>query len=61
MIEKHFTLSKRSEGPDHALSAEPKEMKAMVKGIRETSEMMGEAVWSPLLVEANAAQYRRMS
>ena len=61
VIEKHFTLSKRSEGPDHALSAEPKEMKAMVKGIRETSEMMGEAVWSPLLVEANAAQYRRMS
>jgi len=34
-IEKHFTLDKRMTGPDHKLSADPKEMTAMVRAIRE--------------------------
>ncbi len=34
IIEKHFTLDKTMEGPDHAASLEPFELKAMVTAIR---------------------------
>lgn len=34
VIEKHFTLDKNMEGPDHALSADPEEFKEMVNNIR---------------------------
>ena len=34
VIEKHFTLDKNMEGPDHKASLEPHELKAMVIGIR---------------------------
>lgn len=34
MIEKHFTLDKTMDGPDHKASLEPKELKAMVTAIR---------------------------
>lgn len=34
MIEKHFTLDKTMDGPDHKASLDPQELKAMVVGIR---------------------------
>jgi N,N'-diacetyllegionaminate synthase len=34
IIEKHFTLDRNMEGPDHRASLEPQELKAMVKAIR---------------------------
>lgn len=34
VIEKHFTLSRDLEGPDHKASLEPKELEAMVNSIR---------------------------
>lgn len=34
IIEKHFTLDRTMEGPDHKASLEPDELKAMVKAIR---------------------------
>jgi N,N'-diacetyllegionaminate synthase len=34
IIEKHFTLDRNMEGPDHKASLEPAELKAMVQGIR---------------------------
>jgi N,N'-diacetyllegionaminate synthase len=34
IIEKHFTLDRNMEGPDHKASLEPDELKAMVKAIR---------------------------
>ncbi len=34
VIEKHFTIDRTLPGPDHAASLEPKELKAMVNGIR---------------------------
>ena len=30
IIERHFTLNKKYEGPDHILSSEPEEMKMLV-------------------------------
>lgn len=36
VIEKHFTLSRKMKGPDHSFALEPKELKEMVRNIRET-------------------------
>ena len=38
MIEKHFTLSRDMEGPDHAASLEPDELKHLVSGIRNVEK-----------------------
>jgi len=42
VIERHFTLDRTMEGPDHAASLTHAEFKAMVKGIREVEEALGE-------------------
>jgi N,N'-diacetyllegionaminate synthase len=44
MIEKHFTLDKTMEGPDHKASLDPLELKAMTRGIRNINLAMGAAV-----------------
>ncbi|GAA4175663.1 N-acetylneuraminate synthase [Sphingobacterium ginsenosidimutans] len=38
VIEKHFTLDKHMDGPDHAASLEPSELKAMVLAIRNIEQ-----------------------
>ena len=47
VIEKHFTLDRTMEGPDHAASLEPLELKQMVKGIRNIEKAMGDGVKKP--------------
>ena len=41
VIEKHFTLDKNMEGPDHKASLEPNELKAMVMAIRNIEQALG--------------------
>lgn len=41
VIEKHFTLDKTMEGPDHKASLEPVELKAMVSAIRHIELALG--------------------
>ncbi|MDC0239201.1 N-acetylneuraminate synthase [Candidatus Thioglobus sp.] len=41
VIEKHFTLDKDMEGPDHKTSLEPKELKKMVLAIRNIEKALG--------------------
>ena len=41
IVEKHFTLNKEIEGPDHHFSATPDEMKALVGAIREVEMSLG--------------------
>jgi N,N'-diacetyllegionaminate synthase len=41
VIEKHFTLDKKLEGPDHKASLEPDELKEMVEAIRCVEKAMG--------------------
>lgn len=41
IIEKHFTLDKTMEGPDHAASLEPHELRTMVQGIRNIETALG--------------------
>jgi N,N'-diacetyllegionaminate synthase len=40
-IEKHFTLDKTMEGPDHKASLEPKELKELVSSIRNIEKAFG--------------------
>lgn len=44
VIEKHFTLSRHMEGPDHKASLEPNELKQMVEGIRKVGIALGDGV-----------------
>jgi N,N'-diacetyllegionaminate synthase len=41
VIEKHFTLDRNMEGPDHKASLEPNELKAMVTAIRNVEKALG--------------------
>lgn len=41
MIEKHFTLDRNMDGPDHKASLEPHELKEMVKSIRNIEKALG--------------------
>jgi N,N'-diacetyllegionaminate synthase len=44
VIEKHLTLSKKLEGPDHKASLEPKEFKFMAQSIRIVEKTLGNKV-----------------
>jgi N,N'-diacetyllegionaminate synthase len=44
VIEKHFTLDRTLPGWDHAISADPAEMKALVEGVSQAFEALGAAV-----------------
>ena len=41
-LEKHFTLDRKMEGPDHPFALEPDELKQMVAGIREAQAALGD-------------------
>ena len=51
-IEKHFTLDKTMDGPDHNASLEPKELKAMVAAIRNLEKALGSSEKKPSPSEA---------
>jgi pseudaminic acid synthase len=55
-VEKHFTLSRNQEGPDHPFALEPDELAAMVKAIRETEASLGSSV--KRVTEAEAEMFR---
>ena len=44
VIEKHFTLDRKMEGPDHRASLEPYELKMMVNSIRNIEIAMGDGI-----------------
>ena len=46
-IEKHFTLDKTMDGPDHKASLEPEELKAMVDAIRNIEKALGSSKKKP--------------
>lgn len=47
IIEKHFTLDKNMEGPDHKASLEPDELKQMVDSIRNIEKALGSGTKRP--------------
>jgi len=47
IIEKHYTLDRNMEGPDHKASLEPDELKAMIQAIRNIEKAMGSGIKKP--------------
>lgn len=47
VIEKHFTLDRNMEGPDHAASLEPEELCAMVRAVRNIESALGDGEKKP--------------
>lgn len=51
VIEKHFTLDRNMEGPDHKASLEPQELKAMIESIRHIEMCLGTGIKEPATCE----------
>ena len=47
ILEKHITLDKTMEGPDHAASIEPDELKSYVNSVRKSVAMLGNGIKVP--------------
>lgn len=50
-IEKHFTLDRNMEGPDHRASIEPDELESLVTGVRIANACLGDGIKKPALCE----------
>lgn len=60
-IEKHFTLDRGLEGPDHAASLEPDELTAMIDAIRLVESALGNGAKEPAAAERQTASVARKS
>lgn len=61
VIEKHFTLDKNMEGPDHKASLEPDELKQMVQSIRNVELALGDGIKKPSEAEKKNIAIARKS
>lgn len=61
VIEKHFTLDKNMEGPDHRASLEPEELAAMVKAIRNIEKSLGDGYKKCTISEKKNCEVARKS
>lgn len=51
IVEKHFTLDKNMEGPDHKASLEPDELMQMCDAIRQVEKISGDGIKGPFCTE----------
>jgi N,N'-diacetyllegionaminate synthase len=56
VVEKHFTIDKAADGPDHLASLDPHELKEFVEQVRIIETYMGGTVKEPTASEANTRQ-----
>lgn len=61
VIERHFTLDKRLAVPDAFFSADPAELAALVRALREMREMLGDGFKRPAATEATMRTDTRKS
>jgi len=61
VIEKHFTLDKTMEGPDHKASLEPEELRQMVLSIRNVEAAIGDGIKQPSEAEKKNIAIARKS
>lgn len=61
VIEKHFTIDRQMEGPDHKASLEPDELKAMVSAIRNIEVAFGSGEKKPSISEIKNIPIARKS
>lgn len=59
IIEKHFTLSRSTPGPDSAFSLEPQEFKAMVDSVRKAEKALGSICYEVTQHEIVSRFHRR--
>ncbi|MDP9260661.1 MAG: N-acetylneuraminate synthase family protein [Actinomycetota bacterium] len=59
VIEKHFTLDRSAPGPDHALSADPAQMKQLIELVRHVESVLGSDQPGRFAAEEDTAVYRR--
>lgn len=59
IVEKHFTLSRATPGPDSAFSLEPDEFAAMVAAIRTTEQALGRVNYTASANETKLRAFRR--
>lgn len=61
VIEKHFTLDRNMEGPDHKASLEPDELAAMISAVRNVELAMGDGEKEPAESEIKNMRIARKS
>jgi N-acetylneuraminate synthase len=61
VVEKHFTLDKSMDGPDHEFALEPNELDRMVSAIRDTERALGNGEKQVLEVEEELYEKARRS
>ena len=61
VIEKHFTLDRNMEGPDHKASLEPQELKALVSSVRNIETALGNGEKKPMQSELKNRSVARKS
>lgn len=61
VVEKHFTLDRSMEGPDHSFALEPDDLEAMVSSIRKTEQVLGSAEKRVLDIEEDLYESARRS
>jgi N-acetylneuraminate synthase len=59
VIEKHFTLSNRLPGPDHAFAVEPAELADMIRQVRQVECALGSGIKEPLPEEEELREFAR--
>ena len=59
IIEKHFTLSRATPGPDSAFSLEPQEFRAMVAAVRTAEQALGRVQYNLSEKEQSSLVFRR--
>ncbi len=61
MIEKHYTLDKNMDGPDHQASVDLVELAALCKAVRQASSSLGDGVKKPAATESETRPKIRKS
>lgn len=61
IIEKHLTLDREADGPDHRASIEPREFTEMVRNIRLIEEAIGDGIKKPTEAERDTLEVARRS
>ena len=61
VVEKHFTLDKKLDGPDHLASSSPEEFKSLVHAVRRAQKMLGSPIKSCQSEELQMSQVSRKS
>ena len=59
VIEKHFTLDKKLDGPDQVCSMDPADLSELVRQIRELEDAMGDGRKVPAVEEAAPRRFKR--